>query len=166
MDFSWSNPVGAVANRFSRDMNELDLVLPNTLKNFIFQSLRFVVNSTFLLCCLFVTIAAAVEAALIITRNIFCLIPIRRICGTLFLVVFTFPANTFTMLLLVFGIAVVFRAYIRVSRLFRRLSSATMASVNGFVSDHVNGVHAIRTFRTQVKEGEKNVSSVHKRLLS
>ncbi len=40
IDFIWSNPVGAVANRFSRDMNELDLILPNTLKNFIFQSLR------------------------------------------------------------------------------------------------------------------------------
>ncbi len=64
MDFSWSNPVGAVANRFSRDMNELDLVLPNTLKNFIFQSLRFVVNSTILLCCLFAAIAAAVEAVM------------------------------------------------------------------------------------------------------
>ncbi len=73
--------------------------------------------------------------------------------------VFTFPANTFTMLLLVVGIAVVFRAYIRVSRLFRRLSSATMASVNGFVSDHVNGVHAIRTFRTQVKEEKKRIFS-------
>ena len=37
IDFIWSNPVGAIANRFSRDMNELDLVLPNTLKNFLFQ---------------------------------------------------------------------------------------------------------------------------------
>ena len=37
LSFAWSNPVGAVANRFSRDMSELDLNLPNTLKNFIFQ---------------------------------------------------------------------------------------------------------------------------------
>lgn len=37
MEFIWTTPVGAVANRFSRDMNELDLVLPNTLKNFMFQ---------------------------------------------------------------------------------------------------------------------------------
>ena len=37
MEFIWTTPVGAVANRFSRDMNELDLILPNTLKNFMFQ---------------------------------------------------------------------------------------------------------------------------------
>lgn len=35
--FIWSNRVGAVANRFSRDMNELDLNLPSTLKSFLFQ---------------------------------------------------------------------------------------------------------------------------------
>jgi len=64
--------------------------------------------------------------------------------GTLFLVVFTFPANIFTMGLLVAGITVVFKAYIRVSRLFRRLASATMGSLNAFVTEHVNGVQVIR----------------------
>lgn len=37
IDFVWSNPVGAIANRFSRDMNETDVTLPNTLKNFVIQ---------------------------------------------------------------------------------------------------------------------------------
>ena len=37
IDFIWSNQVGQVANRFSRDMNEVDLILPGTIKNFIYQ---------------------------------------------------------------------------------------------------------------------------------
>jgi hypothetical protein len=37
IDFIWSNQVGQVANRFSRDMNEVDLILPGTMKNFIYQ---------------------------------------------------------------------------------------------------------------------------------
>ncbi len=40
LDFAWSAPVGAVANRFSRDVAEMDAVLPNTLKNFLLQCAR------------------------------------------------------------------------------------------------------------------------------
>ena len=42
-----------------------------------------------------------------------------RIVGTLFLVIFTFPANVIATVPLVVGIAWIFRAYISISRLFR-----------------------------------------------
>ena len=72
-----------------------------------------------------------------------------RIVGTLFLVIFTFPANVVATVPLVVGIAWIFRAYISISRLFRRLASATAASVNAFVTETANGVATIRTYKTQ-----------------
>ena len=44
---------------------------------------------------------------------------VMRIFGTLFLVIFTFPANVVATVPLVVGIVWVFRAYISISRLFR-----------------------------------------------
>jgi len=133
IEFIWNNPVGAVANRFSRDVGELDLILPNTLKNFIFQVYFYVhlFHNTI------------IDFKRELTHLCFFL-KATRILGTLFLVVFTFPANIFTMVFLVAGIVVVFKAYIRVSRLFRRLASATMGSLNAFLTEHVNGVQVIR----------------------
>ncbi|TRY67445.1 hypothetical protein TCAL_02747 [Tigriopus californicus] len=111
IDFIWSTQVGAVANRFSRDLNELDVILPSTLKSFIFQCMR--------------------------------------ICGTVFIVLFTFPSNVFSTVPLIVGILCIFKFYIHISRVFRRLSSATMASLNGFITENVSGVASIRTFRNQ-----------------
>lgn len=111
IDFIWSTQVGAVANRFSRDLNELDVILPSTLKSFIFQCMR--------------------------------------ICGTVFIVLFTFPSNIISTVPLIVGILCIFKFYIQISRVFRRLSSATMASLNGFVTENVSGVASIRTFRNQ-----------------
>ena len=36
----WSTPVGQIGNRFSKDMDETDVILPNTFKNFINQCMR------------------------------------------------------------------------------------------------------------------------------
>ena len=47
-----------------------------------------------------------------------------RIFGTLFLVIFTFPANVVATVPLVLGIVWVFRAYISISRLFRDRTSS------------------------------------------
>ena len=49
-----------------------------------------------------------------------------RIFGTLFLVIFTFPANVVATVPLVVGIVWVFRAYISISRLFRGGSSSIL----------------------------------------
>ena len=40
IDFVWSTPVGQIGNRFSKDMDETDVVLPNTFKNFMNQCMR------------------------------------------------------------------------------------------------------------------------------
>ena len=40
IDFVWSTPVGQIGNRFSKDMDETDVILPNTFKNFINQCMR------------------------------------------------------------------------------------------------------------------------------
>lgn len=109
LEFIWSNQVGAVANRFSRDMTELDINLPNTLKNFILQCMR--------------------------------------ILGTIFLVIFTFPLNVFTLIPFLFIISLIFARYIRISRLLRRLASSTMSNLNSLVTEHVNGSQTIRTYR-------------------
>ena len=69
--------------------------------------------------------------------------------GTLFLVLFAFPGNAFAVVPLVVATFFVFRAYIRISRLFRRLSSATMASLNSYVTENVNGASTIRTYKAQ-----------------
>ena len=72
-----------------------------------------------------------------------------RICGTLFIVGFTFPVNMISMIPMAAAIAWTFRRYIRLSRLFRRLSSATFASLNAFATENVNGAVTIRTFQIQ-----------------
>ncbi len=58
--------------------------------------------------------------------------------------IFTFPANAVATVPAAAAVAHAFWAYIRVSRLFRRLSSATMAGLNAFVSEHANGAQVIR----------------------
>ena len=40
IEFAWSTPVGKIVNRFSKDMDETDVILPNTFKNFLNQTLR------------------------------------------------------------------------------------------------------------------------------
>ena len=40
IDFVWSTPVGQIGNRFSKDMDETDVILPNTFKNFVNQCMR------------------------------------------------------------------------------------------------------------------------------
>ena len=40
IDFVWSTPVGQIGNRFSKDMDETDVILPNTFKNFTNQCMR------------------------------------------------------------------------------------------------------------------------------
>jgi ABC-type multidrug transport system fused ATPase/permease subunit len=72
-----------------------------------------------------------------------------RLLGTFFLVAYTFPANVFAMIPFVIVLALVFRSYIRISRLFRRHSSATMGSLNSVVMENVNGAQTIRTFNSQ-----------------
>eukprot|EP00095_Tigriopus_kingsejongensis_P005978 maker-scaffold48_size466083-snap-gene-2.9 protein:Tk05978 transcript:maker-scaffold48_size466083-snap-gene-2.9-mRNA-1 annotation:"hypothetical protein TRIADDRAFT_50060" len=124
IDFIWSTQVGAVANRFSRDLNEVDAILPSTLKSFIFQCMR--------------------------------------ICGTLFIVLFTIPTNIFSIIPLLLGIFWIFKFYIQMSRVFRRLASATMASLNGFASEHVSGVASIRTYCNQAQVIEMSLSEIDK----
>ena len=37
IDFVWTTPLGQIANRFSKDTDEIDVALPNTCKNFLNQ---------------------------------------------------------------------------------------------------------------------------------
>ena len=37
IDFVWTTSVGQIANRFSKDTDEIDVTLPNTFKNFLNQ---------------------------------------------------------------------------------------------------------------------------------
>jgi ABC-type multidrug transport system fused ATPase/permease subunit len=122
MSFVWSTPVGAIANRFARDTNEVDFNLPSTLKSFLFQSIR--------------------------------------ICGTLFLVVFTFPANVFPFAVLALGFVWLFKSYIRISRLFKRLSATSLSDVNAAVSETVSGASTVRTFRASAFAIERCERSV------
>ncbi|XP_040572291.1 multidrug resistance-associated protein 1 isoform X2 [Lepeophtheirus salmonis] len=40
LNFFWSTPKGTIINRFSKDMDEADMFLPNTLKNFAYQAVK------------------------------------------------------------------------------------------------------------------------------
>ena len=94
-------------------MDETDVNLPNTLKNFINQFLR--------------------------------------IMGTLIIVTYTFPSIIFTIIPLTFGVFWVLKTYLNTSRMLRRSAMATMAMVNGHMSETLLGVSTIRAYRIQTE---------------
>ena len=98
-------------------MDETDVNLPNTLKNFINQFLR--------------------------------------IMGTLIIVTYTLPRIFFTIVPLAFGVLWVLKTYLNTSRMLRRSASATMALVNGHMSETLHGVSTIRAYRIQTQVGDK-----------
>ena len=102
-----------IANRFSKDMDETDVNLPNTIKNFINQFLR--------------------------------------IMGTLIIVTYTLPQVIFAIIPLTLGVFWVLKTYISTSRMLRRSGSATMALVNGHMSETLIGVSTIRAYRIQTQ---------------
>lgn len=55
---------------------------------------------------------------------------------------------------------ILFQAYISISRLFRRLSASTMASLNTTITENVNGAQTVRTFGLQNDVLQKSKSEV------
>ena len=94
-------------------MDETDVNLPNTIKNFINQFLR--------------------------------------IMGTLIIVTYTLPQVIFAIIPLTLGVWWVLKTYISTSRMLRRSGSATMALVNGHMSETLIGVSTIRAYRIQTQ---------------
>ena len=77
-----------------------------------------------------------------------------RIIGTLFIVTYTLPRIIFAIIPLTLGVLWLLKAYLHTSRKLRRSASATMAIVNGHMSESLLGVATIRAYRiqTQVKQ--------------
>ena len=94
-----------------KDMDEIDVNLPNTLKSFINQFLR--------------------------------------IMGTLIIVTYTFPSIVFTIIPITLCVIWLLETYLKTSRNLRRSASATMALVNGHMSETMRGVSTIRTYKIQ-----------------
>jgi len=122
IDFIWTTPVGQIANRFSKDMDETDVNLPNTIKNFINQFLR--------------------------------------IMGTLIIVTYTLPQVIFAIIPLTLGVWWVLKTYISTSRMLRRSGSATMALVNGHMSETLIGVSTIRAYRIQTQMTDECMKTI------
>ena len=113
LTFTRCVPFFQIANRFSKDMDEVDINLPSNLKNFINQLLRIV--------------------------------------GTLVIVTYTFPSIIFTIIPITAGVVWLLDTYLKTSRTLRRSASATMAHVNGHMSETLLGVATIRTYKIQTQ---------------
>ena len=72
-----------------------------------------------------------------------------RIMGTLIIVTYTFPSIVFTIIPITLGVIWLLETYLKTSRNLRRSASATMALVNGHMSETMRGVSTIRTYKIQ-----------------
>ena len=72
-----------------------------------------------------------------------------RIMGTLIIVTYTFPSIVFTIIPITLGVIWLLETYLKTSRNLRRSASATMALVNGHMSETMLGVATIRTYKIQ-----------------
>lgn len=103
-------------------MDETDVTLPNTLKNFINQFLR--------------------------------------IMGTLIIVTYTLPQIIFTIVPLTMAVLWVLKTYLNTSRRLRRSASATMALVNGHISETIIGVSTVRAYRIQTQMTDECLQTI------